>query len=73
VRSKSTSSASDKFNINGTFTSDENVICNAFNDFFVNVGLNISFQIPPDDTDPCTFIQGQFGTVCFFNPLMLLS
>ncbi|MEE4247924.1 MAG: reverse transcriptase family protein, partial [Kangiellaceae bacterium] len=69
VRSKSTSSASDKFNINGTSTSDENVICNAFNDFFVNVGLNISSQIPPDDTDPCTFIQGAVRNSMFLQPV----
>ena len=35
-----------EFKINGKSTSDTNVICNAFNDFFVNIGTKLCESLP---------------------------
>ena len=48
----------DKFKFNdGSYTTDMKIICEKFNDFFINVGPSWSKKIPPQNSSPDDYIK----------------
>ena len=48
----------DKFKFNdGSYTTDMKIICEKFNDFFINVGPTLSKKIPPQNSSPDDYIK----------------
>ena len=57
------------FNINGTSTSDNTAICNAFNNFFLNIGPSIDANIPLSNVDPTQYIRNDVQESLFLSPV----
>ena len=56
------------FHHNGSIITDENDICNKFNDFFLNIGMNLTSKIPNTDI-PCTkYLSGTYTKSIFMSP-----
>jgi hypothetical protein len=46
----------EKISVNGNTVTDQNVISNTFNEFFINTGKNISNSVPPTNKKPEDFL-----------------
>ena len=48
----------DEFKLNyGSLTTDMKLVCNKFNDFYINVGPSLSGKIPKQDILPVNFMK----------------
>ena len=59
----------DTFLINGHEESDIKIICNAFNNFYVNVGPSLASKIPASINDPCDYINYDGQSLLHFDPV----
>ena len=59
----------DTFLINGQEESDIKIICNAFNNFYVNVGPSLASKIPASINDPCDYITYDGQSLLHFDPV----
>ena len=59
----------DTFLINGHEESDIKKICNAFNNFYVNVGPSLASKIPASINDPCDYINYDGQSLLHFDPV----
>ena len=57
INKKKTSNMSNKFIVNGQLCSCKQQITNAFNNFFVNIGTNLSKKIPPTNVNPLSYME----------------
>ena len=69
INGRTRSTLPEKFIIDSKNVIDKNVIADTFNNFFVNVGLNIAKEIPNDGIDPCSFIKSEILNTFFINPV----
>ena len=60
-------------NSNGNITSDQAVIANIFNKFFVNVSHNITKNMPRSDKSPVDFMRNRIGDSFFTAPSVPLE
>ena len=61
---------SNKFNINNEVVTDNLRIAEGFNNFYVNVGLNLAKDIPIIDKDPTEYITKQYSHSLFLEPVV---
>ena len=61
---------SDKFLINGSIVEDSQVIANAFNDFYINIGSNLAGKIKPNNPyiNPISYIKNDVTDSIFIAP-----
>jgi len=59
----------DNITVNGHSTNNKSDIANAFNDFFADVGKNISDSVPPSQKVPENFLQDINPPDMFLNPI----
>ena len=60
----------DKFKFNdGSYTTDMKIICEKFNDFFINVGPSLSKQIPPQNSSPDDYIKTKAVYSLYLEPV----
>jgi hypothetical protein len=57
------------FKQNDKLVTDKVDICNAFNDFFINVGSTLDKKIPHSHTNPLDFMAGNFPESLFLKPV----
>ena len=57
IKGKSVHSVPEEFEIDGSTVTDKNVIAEAFNDFFINIGPNVNATIPTSVIDPSSYIR----------------
>ena len=57
------------FNINNTNVTDNGLICNAFNNFFLNIGPSIDATIPSTNVDPIDYIHNDVHESIFLSPV----
>ena len=50
-------------------TSDKNIICNRFNDFFVNVGLTLAKSIPKVNESPLSYMGNRLIESIYLEPV----
>ena len=67
-KSNKSNSLSSKFVINNKSVSDPNIIANAFNKFYVNIGQTRSRNIPCVNRDVCSFIKSSNSNSIFIAP-----
>ena len=67
-KSNKSNSLSSKFVINNKSVSDPNIIANAFNKFYVNIGQTLSRNIPCVNRDVCSFIKSSNSNSIFIAP-----
>ncbi len=58
------------FKYNNSIINDSTTIANKFNDYFVNVGLNLAKKIPIIDTTPTSYLKGNYNYSFFINPVV---
>lgn len=69
INNKKHSKMSDKFLVNGSTTTDSNIIAEAFNNFYVNIGANLAKSIPDvNNCDPTSYIKSNNIPSMFVNP-----
>ena len=56
------------FHHNGSIITDENDICNKFNDFFLNIGMNLTSKIPNTDIPYTKYLSGTYTKSIFMSP-----
>jgi hypothetical protein len=61
--------SSDEFIIGGNPVSDSHAISEAFNNFFINVGPNVSSNIPVSPVDPVSYLPQETRDSIFFSPV----
>ena len=61
-KNKNTSKSSLKFKINGTLTNDNHVICNSFNDYFVQVGPQLANTIV-SHVNPLSYVKCNMNSI----------
>ena len=60
----------DKFKFNdGSYTTDMKIICEKFNDFFINVGPSLSKKIPPQISSPDDYIKTKAVYSLYLEPV----
>ena len=59
INKKKDSGCSSRFMVNNRIITDKKEICNGFNSFFVNIGPNLSKDIPSASKSPCTFMKNR--------------
>ena len=61
---------SDNFLINGSIVEDSQVIANAFNDFYINIGSNLAGKIKPNNPyiNPISYIKNNVTDSIFIAP-----
>ena len=69
INGRTRSTLPEKFIIDSKNVIDKNVIADTFNNFFVNVGLNLAKEIPNTGIDPCSFIKSENLNTFFINPV----
>ena len=50
-------------------TSDKNIMCNKFNDFFVNIGPTLAKSIPQVDKSPLSYIGNRLTESIYLEPV----
>ena len=50
-------------------TSDKNIICNKFNDFFVNIGPTLAKSIPKVDKSPLSYMGNRLNESIYLEPV----
>ena len=73
IGSDSRSSVAKEFDVGGTLTSDKTLISNGLNEYFVNVGPSLARDIPTNNIDPLSFLQGDFPNSLFLDPVTILE
>lgn len=58
-----------KLLVNNELTDDKNLIANGFNNFFINVGQNLSKSIPKTSICPITYLKGNFVNSIFLREI----
>jgi len=54
--------------LNGESVVDRQTISNKFNDYFANIGANVTSSIPDTNTSPLSFMGERIGQTIFLNP-----
>ena len=57
------------FKQNDKIISDKKEICNAFNNFFINIGSTLDKKIEHTDINPLNFMHGNFQSCLFLKPV----
>ena len=65
----STKQAPIKFNINGSITSDNNLIAKAFNNYCTSIGTSLARHIPVSSKNPTDYIRNNIVNSLFLNPV----
>ncbi len=68
INKKKSCTMSSKFLINGKITTDKSVIANHFNEFYVNVGPNLSKDIPLHNISVDSYIKKCITDTMYLNP-----
>ena len=55
--------------INNKLSNNEKEIANSFNQYFTSIGANLGKSIPSSETDPRSYLQGDFQTSMVVNPV----
>jgi hypothetical protein len=71
IGSKKRSSLSNEFLINNKPCKDKDMISNAFNQYFVNVGPKLASIIPNVDSNPEDFLSGSYPNSLFLTPVTI--
>ena len=50
-------------------TSDKNIMCNKFNDFFVNIGPTLAKSIPQVDKSPLSYMGNRLTESIYLEPV----
>ncbi len=58
------------FKYNNSIINDSTTIVNKFNDYFVNVGLNLAKKIPIINTTLTSYLKGNYSNSFFINPVV---
>ena len=58
-----------QLNVNGTKTTDRIEVATGLNDFFSEIGDRLNGMIPPNDTDPTSYILIDVPVTCYLNPV----
>ena len=65
----SKASASNSFSINGNIVTNKQEIADCFNEYFTNIGSELASKIPPSDTDPSSYLSGNYRESLFLSPV----
>ena len=68
INKKQNNSTGNTFVIDNKEISDNKVIVESFNDFFVNIGPNLAKSIPNVAKDATDYIPNQYQSSMFVNP-----
>ena len=58
----------EEMKINGTDINDPNIIADAFNDYFIQIGRTLANSIPPNNIDPLSYLDPPNANSLFLTP-----
>jgi hypothetical protein len=58
-----------EFSHNNKSITDKKEICDAFNNFFLNIGSTLDKNIPSSQVNPLSFMKGQYNDSLFLKPV----
>ena len=67
-RKRKSSSPPEYFDVNGEYVTDKNKISNGFNQFYVNIGPNLSKSLPNHNVDPMSYLKQRNCNSMFVKP-----
>jgi hypothetical protein len=68
INKKISSTNTQEFIINGSKTSNGQIIANSFNKYYTNIGPNLAKSIPQTNKDPISYIEHATDHTLFLNP-----
>jgi len=58
----------DRIELNGEIVTDKKRIVNSFNDYYINIGPNLSKSMPESDISPLAYMGTRVNNTMFINP-----
>ena len=67
-KNKQPTTTVDRIELNGEIVTDKKRIVNSFNDYYINIGPNLSKSMPESDISPLAYMGTRVNNTMFINP-----